>query len=596
MRKRSKFMVLLLSCLMVFSMLPTVVFAADEIATAKNGTTITKNTTQAELDAWAGEGAITTQLVDGVTIITLQKDFKLGKLGGNNAKASQPISFGIYPDSQNDKMIFDLNGHILASDTMVIVSRCDLTIKDSVGTGKVFMDTSDSKASAFEAIVNQRKLTIQSGTYEAKVHSTSSTTGVVGSAVADVETVIEGGSFIGSSSAVNVKSGTTTITGGNFNAASYGIVARGSAVVNFPANSQAEIISTQFPIVVGSNNGTIGEVHINGGHFDGTNASALVGRIGDIDSTQFVTIGGGRFTQDPTNYAGTIPVAQVGDPFIVGAESINEAVKVIDAGTIVNVTNGNVDLTNVPDNVIVENKGSGDVSVNGEPVAPSESHITHTHSWGEPVYTWSADHMTCTAQRICLKDTSHIETATATITVDETIAPTCTEKGVATYTATFSENWTSPQVITEPIMATGHKYGEPKWTWSEDGKNAKATFICDNDNCHIQEIVANVTGQVKEEANCTENGTTTYIAKVSFNGQEYTAIKDIPDIAALGHRFVDGVCNVCSISDPNYKGSESTNSPQTSDNSNIMLWFALLFISAGGVGTALFFKRKKVEK
>ena len=47
MRKRSKFMVLLLSCLMVFSMLPTVVFAADEIATAKNGTTITKNTTQA---------------------------------------------------------------------------------------------------------------------------------------------------------------------------------------------------------------------------------------------------------------------------------------------------------------------------------------------------------------------------------------------------------------------------------------------------------------------------------------------------------------------------------------------------------------------
>lgn len=125
---------------------------------------------------------------------------------------------------------------------------------------------------------------------------TSSTTGVVGSAVADVETVIEGGSFIGSSSAVNVKSGTTTITGGNFNTASYGIVARGSAVVNFPANSQAEIISTQFPIVVGSNNGTIGEVHINGGHFDGTNASALVGRIGDIDSTQFVTIGGGRFT------------------------------------------------------------------------------------------------------------------------------------------------------------------------------------------------------------------------------------------------------------------------------------------------------------
>ena len=47
----------------------------------KNGTTITKNTTQAELDAWAGEGAITTQLVDGVTIITLQKISSWGSLG-----------------------------------------------------------------------------------------------------------------------------------------------------------------------------------------------------------------------------------------------------------------------------------------------------------------------------------------------------------------------------------------------------------------------------------------------------------------------------------------------------------------------------------
>ena len=45
--------------------------------------------------------------------------------------------------------------------------------------------------------------------------------------------------------------------------------------------------------------------------------------------------------------------------------------------------------------------------------------------------------MTCTAQRICLKDTSHIETATATITVDETIAPTCTEKGSSNLYSNF---------------------------------------------------------------------------------------------------------------------------------------------------------------
>ena len=73
-------------------------------------------------------------------MIKLQKDLKLGKLGGSEVKATMPISFGTYPESQNDKMVLDLNGHLIVSDTMVIVSVCDLTIKDSVGSGKVFMD------------------------------------------------------------------------------------------------------------------------------------------------------------------------------------------------------------------------------------------------------------------------------------------------------------------------------------------------------------------------------------------------------------------------------------------------------------------------
>lgn len=49
--KRTRFLTLFLSCLMVMMLVPTVAFAAGEVATAKNGTTITKDTTQEELNA-----------------------------------------------------------------------------------------------------------------------------------------------------------------------------------------------------------------------------------------------------------------------------------------------------------------------------------------------------------------------------------------------------------------------------------------------------------------------------------------------------------------------------------------------------------------
>lgn len=58
-RKRSKLFLLLLSCLMVMALLPSAAFAAGEAATPQSGIKITKETTQAALDKWAGvEGAI----------------------------------------------------------------------------------------------------------------------------------------------------------------------------------------------------------------------------------------------------------------------------------------------------------------------------------------------------------------------------------------------------------------------------------------------------------------------------------------------------------------------------------------------------------
>jgi len=48
---------------------------------------------------------------------------------------------------------------------------------------------------------------------------------------------------------------------------------------------------------------------------------------------------------------------------------------------------------------------------------------------------------------------------------------------------------------------------------------------------------------------------------------------------------------------PNGDGNGNTNSPQTGDNSNLWLWFAVLFLSAGMlIGTSAYSKKKKYSK
>ena len=61
----------------------------------------------------------------------------------------------------------------------------------------------------------------------------------------------------------------------------------------------------------------------------------------------------------------------------------------------------------------------------------------HEHTWGEVTYKWSSDNKTCTATRVCLDRSTHIETETATATSKVTKEPTTTSSGTAVYTATF---------------------------------------------------------------------------------------------------------------------------------------------------------------
>ena len=91
----------------------------------------------------------------------------------------------------------------------------------------------------------------------------------------------------------------------------------------------------------------------------------------------------------------------------------------------------------------------------------------------------------------------------------------------------------------------------------------------------------------QKEAICTEEGYTG--DKVCKDcGTVLEKGKSTPKIA---HNYKDGKCTVCDKSDPNYK--PDTDSPQTGDNSNMMLWMVMLFVSAGILGIAVYGKQKK---
>lgn len=168
------------------------------------------------------------------------------------------------------------------------------------------------------------------------------------------------------------------------------------------------------------------------------------------------------------------------------------------------------------------------------------------HDWNDAIYTWSDDGSTCTATRTCKNDSAHTEKATATVTGAQTKAPTCTQMGETTYTAAFEASWAMTQTkVLADIPAIGHSYGEPVWSWSEDGKTCKVTFTCEKDENHKESPKVDVTSAVKKPATCTETGVTTYTATVEFNGQTYTDTKDVADIPATGHSYDNGKCTVC---------------------------------------------------
>ena len=175
------------------------------------------------------------------------------------------------------------------------------------------------------------------------------------------------------------------------------------------------------------------------------------------------------------------------------------------------------------------------------------------HDWDAPTYVWSEDGKTCTATRVCKHDDSHVETAEATVTGEQSKAPTCTENGETTYTAVFEESWTSEQSTTlADIDAIGHTYGE---AWKSDETN------------HWHECDCGDKTDVDEH---------TFVWVVTKEAQ----------VGAPGMKHEE--CSVCGyekapVEIPALDDPSHATTPPTGDQGNLLLWVSLLFLFGGAL-------------
>ena len=134
-----------------------------------------------------------------------------------------------------------------------------------------------------------------------------------------------------------------------------------------------------------------------------------------------------------------------------------------------------------------------------------------------------------------------------------TTEPTCTEKGVKTFTCSCGET------KTEEIPALGHDWNEPTYTWAEDNSACTAQRTCKRDATHSESETVKPAETVTKEATCTEKGEKSL--KATFTNEAFAEQSKTAEIPALGHDYAHGRCTRCDEKDPNFK-------PKLTDNTN----------------------------
>lgn len=399
------------------------------------------------------------------------------------------------------------------------------------GKSNVVVNISGGKVSAFPGNRlamyisgdndNAIKINMTGGTIEAKSQAIQAYSGAVINVSGDANIYSQTSTAISTQSGYGVVE--LNVTGGSITTDSgsgYAVYARESSVVNIEGGT----ISGGTAVYAYDN----ANVQISGGDITGKSYAIRKGSNG----TPTVDVTGGTFNKDVSTYANEdaalATITSGGSTKYVFGDSIAEKAAAAGEGDQITVKKGSIDLTNVPDGVIVSNSGGGNVSVNGD-VVKENPVTTHTHTYGNPVWTWT---------------------------------------GVTA---------------------------------------AEATFTCTKDGTHTEKVTATITSEVTKVPTCTETGETTYTAKVTFDGAEYTD-KKVANIEMKAHAFVNGVCTVCGAREdvpaptptpapapaPTPTPAPApTAPPKTGDSAHPLLWSVVLLAALLGAGVLCAGLRKR---
>lgn len=275
------------------------------------------------------------------------------------------------------------------------------------------------------------------------------------------------------------------------------------------------------------------------------------------------------------------------------------------------------------------------------------------HVWGDPVYQWTKDGKMARATRTCKNypsHTDHMEVETVKTTSKQTKAPTCTEMGQTTYTATFTNKAfkTQTKTITD-VKKTDHQFGDwvvtTKPTLTATGIKKRQCKVCKTVESAVVPKLTKGVYKVKKGADLswnkgsdksleikivreTENDTAfshfqgILVDGKVLNKQYYSAksgsviIKFKPDFLSklaigthtLTFGFEDGDNPSSKLTIQNSNGSNGSNtsnstgttgkgpvtSAKTGDTTNILVW--VLTICAAGAAVVLIQRYKKNNK
>lgn len=168
-----------------------------------------------------------------------------------------------------------------------------------------------------------------------------------------------------------------------------------------------------------------------------------------------------------------------------------------------------------------QNSGRTDVTIDAELVWSGGKMLTHDYTDGQREdnfvdqgeYAWEQkdDGWYCTGHAKCGYCGYKID---ETVKADVVDTASCTEEGEKVYTAIFMHECFKPQTKSELLDPLGHDWGEPTYTWKQDGEDwyCTATRVCKRDASHTELETVKAAYEVTTPATTEKDGAGLYTA------------------------------------------------------------------------------------